>query len=165
MAYPEWIPQKNSNLRKKLLCLHCFGPLWTISTGDQWEIRKVGCLSFFIDLFVWFHISLFPTPFDQCHFHPTLGLDPALKLTLRLNLKWWNWSDNSSPYWKTCFSSSEWFWHAKNYLVKFPHFPGFLLLRMYCTTIFPGATGPQIRSKILPDKECLFFFLKKYKSN
>ena len=28
-------------------------------------------------------ISLFPTPFD--HFHPTLGLDPALILTLRHN--------------------------------------------------------------------------------
>ena len=29
-------------------------------------------------------ISLFPTPFDHFHFHPTLGLDPALILTLRL---------------------------------------------------------------------------------
>ena len=28
-------------------------------------------------------ISLFPTPFDHFHFHPTLGLDPALILTLR----------------------------------------------------------------------------------
>ena len=28
-------------------------------------------------------ISLFPTPFDHIHFHPTLGLDPALILTLR----------------------------------------------------------------------------------
>ena len=68
MAYPEWIPQKNSNLRKKLLCLHCFGPLWTISTGDQWEIRKVGCLSFFIDLFVWFHIVCDRYTSDYAHF-------------------------------------------------------------------------------------------------
>ena len=30
-------------------------------------------------------ISLFLTPFDHFHFHPTLGLDPALMLTLRLN--------------------------------------------------------------------------------
>ena len=28
-------------------------------------------------------ISLFPTPFGHFHFHPTLGLDPALILTLR----------------------------------------------------------------------------------
>ena len=28
-------------------------------------------------------ISLFPTPFDHFHSHPTLGLDPALILTLR----------------------------------------------------------------------------------
>ena len=28
-------------------------------------------------------ISLFPTPFDHFHFHPTLGLDPALILTQR----------------------------------------------------------------------------------
>ena len=31
-------------------------------------------------------ISLFPAPFDHFHFHPTLGLDPALILTLRLML-------------------------------------------------------------------------------
>ena len=29
-------------------------------------------------------ISLFPAPFDHFHFHPTLGLDPALILSLRL---------------------------------------------------------------------------------
>ena len=29
-------------------------------------------------------ISLFPAPFDHFHFHPTLGLDPALILALRL---------------------------------------------------------------------------------
>ena len=28
-------------------------------------------------------ISLFPAPFDHFHFHPTLGLDPALILALR----------------------------------------------------------------------------------
>ena len=31
-------------------------------------------------------ISLFLAPFDHFHFHPTLGLDPALILTLRLML-------------------------------------------------------------------------------
>ena len=60
----------------------------------------------------------------------------------KIYLKWSNWSDNTSPYCKTCFSTSEWFWHAKNHLVKlqrkwdlgrpqppcfflskFPHFP------------------------------------------
>ena len=30
-------------------------------------------------------ISLLPTQFDHFHFHPTLGLDPALILTLRPN--------------------------------------------------------------------------------
>ena len=37
-----------------------------------------------IDIYHIMLISLFPTPFDHFHFHPTLGLDPALILTLRL---------------------------------------------------------------------------------
>ena len=40
---------------------------------------------FVIDIHHIMLISLFPTPFDHFHFHPTLGLDPALILTLRLN--------------------------------------------------------------------------------
>ena len=38
---------------------------------------------FVIDIHHIMLISLFPTPFDHFHFHPTLGLDPALILTLR----------------------------------------------------------------------------------
>ena len=41
---------------------------------------------FVIDIHHIMLISLFPTPFDHFHFHPTLGLDPALILTLRLIL-------------------------------------------------------------------------------
>ena len=40
---------------------------------------------FVIDIHHIMLISLFPTPFDHFHFHPTLGLDPALILTLRPN--------------------------------------------------------------------------------
>ena len=38
---------------------------------------------FVIDIHHIMLISLFPTPFDHFHFHLTLGLDPALILTLR----------------------------------------------------------------------------------
>ena len=38
---------------------------------------------FVIDIYHIMLISLFPTPFDHFHFHPTLGLDPALILSLR----------------------------------------------------------------------------------
>ena len=31
------------------LRLHSFGPLWTISTGNQWEISEVGRFSCFIE--------------------------------------------------------------------------------------------------------------------
>ena len=48
--------EKCSNLRKKRLRLHIFGPLWTISTGSQWEFSEVGRLSCFIEFFAWFHI-------------------------------------------------------------------------------------------------------------
>ena len=39
---------------------------------------------FVIDIHHIMLISLFPAPFDHFNFHPTLGLDPALILTLRL---------------------------------------------------------------------------------
>ena len=48
--------EKCSNLRKKRLRLHSFGPFWTISTGYQWEINEFGRFSCFGDFFVWFHI-------------------------------------------------------------------------------------------------------------
>ena len=37
---------------KKGLRFHIFGPLWTISTGNKWEISEVGHLSGFIESFV-----------------------------------------------------------------------------------------------------------------
>ena len=72
--------EKISNLRKKHLRLHSFGLLWTISTGNQWEISEVGRLNCFIDFLFDFTsflinihqimlISLFPTPFDHFYFH------------------------------------------------------------------------------------------------
>ena len=36
----------------------------------------------------------------------------------KINLKWSNWSDNTSPYCKTCFSTSDWVWHAKKSIGK-----------------------------------------------
>ena len=53
---------------------------------------------FVIDIHHIMLISLFPTPFDHFHSHPTLGLDPALILTLRhklslmLNLIFYPWT-------------------------------------------------------------------------
>ena len=48
-----------------------------------------------------------------------LRVSPIFQQTQnKINLKWSNWSDNTSPYCKTCFSTSEWIWHAKNNLVK-----------------------------------------------
>ena len=44
--------EKCFNLRKTRLRLHSFGPLWTISTGNQWEISEFGRLSCFSDFFV-----------------------------------------------------------------------------------------------------------------
>ena len=91
MAYPGYL-RIFFAIEKNRLRLH-FGPLWTISTGNQWEISEVGRLScfivflfdftfFVIDIHQIMLISLFPTPFDHFHFHSTLGLDPALTLTL-----------------------------------------------------------------------------------
>ena len=44
---------------------------------------RYDIILFVIDIHHIMLISLFPTPFDHFHFHPTLGLDPALILTLR----------------------------------------------------------------------------------
>ena len=44
--------RKNSNLRKKVLRLHSFGPFRTISTDNRWEISEFGRLSGFIEFFV-----------------------------------------------------------------------------------------------------------------
>ena len=60
--------KKCSNLRKKRLRLHSFGPLWTLSTDYQWEISEVGHLSCFIDFFVWFHIVCDRYTLDYVHF-------------------------------------------------------------------------------------------------
>ena len=54
------ISEKNFNPRKKRLRLRSFGPFWTISTENQWEISEIGRLSCFIEFML---ISLFPTPF------------------------------------------------------------------------------------------------------
>ena len=40
---------RRRNLRKKRLRLHSFGPFWTISTENQWEISEVGRLRCFIE--------------------------------------------------------------------------------------------------------------------
>ena len=45
-----WIPLKKICNGPRLR-LHSFGPLWTISTGNQWEISEVGRLSCFIEFF------------------------------------------------------------------------------------------------------------------
>ena len=57
-----------SNLRIKRLRLHNFGPLWAISTGNQWEISEVGRLSCLIDFFVLFHIVCDRYTSDFAHF-------------------------------------------------------------------------------------------------
>ena len=44
--------EKCSNLRKKRLRLHSFGPFRTLSIDNQREISEVGCLSCFIDFLV-----------------------------------------------------------------------------------------------------------------
>ena len=41
--------EKCFNLRKTRLRLHSFGPFWTIFTGSQWKISKVGRLNCFIE--------------------------------------------------------------------------------------------------------------------
>ena len=51
MAYPGYLVIFLQQ-RKKRLRLHSFGPLWTISTGNQWEISEFGRLSCFSDFFV-----------------------------------------------------------------------------------------------------------------
>ena len=61
--------EKFSNLRKKHLRLHSFGPLWTTSTGNQWEICEVGHLSCFIDfLFAFTLFVIYRYILDYAHF-------------------------------------------------------------------------------------------------
>ena len=54
------------NLRKMRLRLHSFGPFWTNSTENQWEISELGRFSCFIDFFVIFHIVIY---IRLCSFH------------------------------------------------------------------------------------------------
>ena len=73
----------------------------------------------------------------------------------KINLKWWNWSDNTSPHCKTCFSTSEWIWHAKNHLAKLqkkldfgrPPPPRVCFQNSHIFPFFGGATS--LNSKIL----------------
>ena len=44
--------EKCFNLRKKRLRLRSFGPFWTISTENQWEITEIERLSCFGDFFL-----------------------------------------------------------------------------------------------------------------
>ena len=60
--------EKCSNLRKKRLRLRSFGPFWTISTENQWEITEIECLSCFGDFFVRFHIVCDRYTSDYDHF-------------------------------------------------------------------------------------------------
>ena len=54
--------------------------VWAVSVIFLFDLTL-----FVIDIHLIMLISLFPTPYDHFHFHPTLGLDPALILTLRRN--------------------------------------------------------------------------------
>ena len=67
MTRPGYL-RKFFNLKKKRLRLHSFGPFWTISTENQWEISEVGRLSCFIEFFVWFHIVCNRYTSDYAHF-------------------------------------------------------------------------------------------------
>ena len=62
-----WMPPLFQS-EKKRLRLHSLGPLWTISTGHQWEISEAGRLSCFIDFFVWFYIVCDRYTSDYGHF-------------------------------------------------------------------------------------------------
>ena len=66
--------EKCSNLRKKRLRLRSFGPFWTISTENQWEITEIECLSCFGDFFVRFHIvcDRYTSDYDQITFSDTI---------------------------------------------------------------------------------------------
>ena len=60
---------KSSEPEKRRLRLHSFGPFWTISTENQWEITEIGRLSCFSDfLFVRFHIVCDRYKSDYAHF-------------------------------------------------------------------------------------------------
>ena len=66
--------EKCSNLRKKRLRLRSFGPFWTISTENQWEITEIECLSCFGEFFVRFHIVFdrYTPDYDQITFCDTI---------------------------------------------------------------------------------------------
>ena len=59
---------ENSNLRKKRLRLHSFGPFWTIFTENQWEITEIGRLSCFSEFLVKFYIVCDGHTSDYAHF-------------------------------------------------------------------------------------------------
>ena len=40
----------------------------------------------------------------------------------QMNFRWSNWSGITTPLCKTCFSTSEWIWHTKKYLVNLQKF-------------------------------------------
>ena len=90
-----WIPQKIFPIWEKSVCV-CIvlvhnGPFPQKINGKSvnlavWAVSVIFLFDFtlfVIDIHHIMLISLFPTPFDHFHFHPTLGLDPALILTLR----------------------------------------------------------------------------------
>ena len=90
-----WIPQNFFCNREKSVCvcivLVHYGPFPQEINGKSvnlavWAVSVIFLFDFtlfVIDIHHIMLISLFPTPFDHFHFHPTLGLDPALILTLR----------------------------------------------------------------------------------
>ena len=59
---------KSSEPVKRRLRLHSFGPFWTISTENQWEITEIGRLSCFSEFFVRFHILCDWYTSDYAHF-------------------------------------------------------------------------------------------------
>ena len=65
---------KSSEPVKRRLRLHSFGPFWTISTENQWEITEIECLSCFGDFFVRFHIvcDRYTSDYDQITFSDTI---------------------------------------------------------------------------------------------
>ena len=90
MAYPGYL-RKKLQQRKKRLRLHSFGPTWTISIGNQWEISEVGRFSCFVDLLLDFTlfvidihqillISFFPTPFDHSQIDQNNKMSNAIPL-------------------------------------------------------------------------------------
>ena len=85
-----WIPLKKF-CNATGLRLHSFGPLWTISTGSQWEISEVGRLSCFIDFFAWFYIVCGRYTSDYAHFtfSDTIHFHGSGGLILWYDLRLW----------------------------------------------------------------------------